>query len=167
MNLNLKKLKKVNFRKPKYIFPPVIILPLLGVIYYLMAMFDGKGKTEAGGVVTDSINMTLPDARGAQMEGKMAAMNKRFSEGGALRTPPVSVSARLRKNCLRASRRTCDASTATVAMADAPSRTTSTTMPVSWSAYRTRAWIGSVSIWPSRNAVTRLRKPRRGNASRR
>ena len=83
MNLNLKKLKKVNFRKPKYIFPPVIILPLLGVIYYLMAMFDGKGKTEAGGVVTDSINMTLPDARGAQMEGKMAAMNKRFSEGGA------------------------------------------------------------------------------------
>lgn len=62
MNLNLKKLKKVNFRKPKYIFPPVIILPLLGVIYYLMAMFDGKGKTEAGGVVTDSINMTLPDA---------------------------------------------------------------------------------------------------------
>ena len=83
MNLSLKKLKKVNFRKPKYIFPPVIILPLLGVIYYLMAMFDGKGKTEAGGVVTDSINMTLPDARGAQMEGKMAAMNKRFSEGGA------------------------------------------------------------------------------------
>lgn len=83
MNLNLKKLKKVNFRKPKYIFPPVIILPLLGVIYYLMAMFDGKGKTEAGGAVTDSINMSLPDARDAQMEGKMAAMNKRFSEGGA------------------------------------------------------------------------------------
>ena len=83
MNLNLKKLKKVNFRKPKYIFPPVIILPLLGVIYYLMAMFDGKGKPEAGGVVTDSINMSLPDARGAQMEGKMAAMNKRFSDGGA------------------------------------------------------------------------------------
>ena len=83
LNLNLKKLKKVNFRQPKYIFPPVIILPLLGVIYYLMATFSGKGKTEAGGVVTDSINMTLPDARGAQMEGKMAAMNKRFSEGGA------------------------------------------------------------------------------------
>ncbi|MFW5618161.1 MAG: conjugative transposon protein TraM [Prevotella pectinovora] len=83
LNLNLKKLKKVNFRQPKYIFPPVIILPLLGVIYYLMATFSGKGKTEAGGIVTDSINMTLPDARGAQMEGKMAVMNKRFSEGGA------------------------------------------------------------------------------------
>jgi len=81
--MNLKKLKKVDLRKPKYILPLVILLPLLGLIYYLMAFFTGKGNTTAKGVVTDSINMSLPDAQGAQMEGKMAAMNKRFSEGGA------------------------------------------------------------------------------------
>lgn len=81
--MNLKKLKKVDLRKPKYILPLVILLPLLGLIYYLMAFFTGKGNTTADGVVTDSINMSLPDAQGAQMEGKMAAMNKRFSEGGA------------------------------------------------------------------------------------
>ena len=81
--MNLKKLKKVDLRKPKYILPLVILLPLLGLIYYLMAFFTGKGNTTAEGVVTDSINMSLPDAQGAQMEGKMAAMNKRFSEGGA------------------------------------------------------------------------------------
>jgi conjugative transposon TraM protein len=81
--MDLKKLKKVNLRQPKYILPLVLILPLLGLIYYLMALFQGSGATTAEGVVTDSINMSLPDARGAQMEGKMAAMNKRFSEGGA------------------------------------------------------------------------------------
>lgn len=81
--MNLKKLKKVDLRKPKYILPLVILLPLLGLIYYLMAFFTGKGNTTADGVVTDSINMSLPDAQGAQMEGKMATMNKRFSEGGA------------------------------------------------------------------------------------
>lgn len=126
--MNLKKLKKVDLRKPKYILPLVILLPLLGLIYYLMAFFTGKGNTTAEGVVTDSINMSLPDAQGAQMEGKMAAMNKRFSEGRPLllsqplatrwkrkiprqvvitqmngvrlklRTRPVSVSARHRKS---------------------------------------------------------------------
>ena len=31
--MNLQKLKRLNLRQPKYIFPLVIFLPLLGLIY--------------------------------------------------------------------------------------------------------------------------------------
>lgn len=41
--MNLKKLKKVDLRKPKYILPLVILLPLLGLIYYLMAFLLARG----------------------------------------------------------------------------------------------------------------------------
>ena len=61
--MDLQKLKRLNLRQPKYIFPLVIFLPLLGLIY--------------------SINMSLPEARSEGMDDKMTAMNKRFAEGGA------------------------------------------------------------------------------------
>lgn len=80
--MDLQKLKRLNLRQPKYIFPLVIFLPLLGLIYFGMETFKGNGKT-AKNVVTDSINMSLPDARGEGMDSKMAAMNKHFAEGGA------------------------------------------------------------------------------------
>lgn len=80
--MNLQKLKRLNLRQPKYIFPLVIFLPLLGLIYFGMETFKGNGKT-AGNVVTDSINMSLPDARREGMDDKMTAMNKHFAEGGA------------------------------------------------------------------------------------
>ena len=80
--MDLKKLKRLNLRQPKYIFPLVIFLPLLGLIYFGMETFKGNGKT-AKNVVTDSINMSLPDARGEGMDSKMTAMNKHFAEGGA------------------------------------------------------------------------------------
>ena len=80
--MDLQKLKRLNLRQPKYIFPLVIFLPLLGLIYFGMETFKGNGKT-AKNVVTDSINMSLPDARGEGMDSKMTAMNKRFAEGGA------------------------------------------------------------------------------------
>ena len=47
-----------------------------------METFKGNGKT-TGNVVTDSINMSIPDARGEGMDNKMAAMNKHFAEDGA------------------------------------------------------------------------------------
>ena len=80
--MNLQKLKRLNLRQPKYIFPLVIFLPLLGLIYFGMETFKGNGKT-AKNVVTDSINMSLPEARSEGMDDKMTAMNKRFAEGGA------------------------------------------------------------------------------------
>ena len=80
--MDLQKLKRLNLRQPKYIFPLVIFLPLLGLIYFGMQTFKGNGKT-AKNVVTDSINMSLPEARNEGMDDKMTAMNKRFAEGGA------------------------------------------------------------------------------------
>ena len=80
--MDLQKLKHLNLRQPKYIFPLVIFLPLLGLIYFGMETFKGNGKT-AGNVVTDSINMSLPEARSEGMDDKMTAMNKHFAEGGA------------------------------------------------------------------------------------
>ena len=80
--MNLQKLKRLNLRQPKYIFPLVIFLPLLGLIYFGMETFKGNGKL-AGNVVTDSINMSIPDARAEGMDNKMTAMNKHFAEDGA------------------------------------------------------------------------------------
>ena len=80
--MNLQKLKRLNLRQPKYIFPLVIFLPLLGLIYFGMETFKGNGKT-AGNVVTDSINMSIPDAHAEGMDNKMTAMNKHFAEDGA------------------------------------------------------------------------------------
>ena len=80
--MDLQKLKRLNLRQPKYIFPLVIFLPLLGLIYFGVETFKGNGKT-ARNVVTDSINMSLPEARSEGMDDKMTAMNKRFAEGGA------------------------------------------------------------------------------------
>ena len=80
--MDLQKLKRLNLRQPKYIFPLVIFLPLLGLIYFGMETFKGNGKT-TGNVVTDSINMSIPDARGEGMDNKMTAMNKHFAEDGA------------------------------------------------------------------------------------
>ena len=40
--MDLQKLKRLNLRQPKYIFPLVIFLPLLGLIYFGMQTFKGK-----------------------------------------------------------------------------------------------------------------------------
>ena len=80
--MDLQKLKRLNLRQPKYIFPLVIFLPLLGLIYFGMETFKGNGKT-AKNLVTDSINMSLPEAHSEGMDDKMTAMSKRFAEGGA------------------------------------------------------------------------------------
>ena len=78
----VQKLKKLNLKQPKYIFPLVVLLPLLFLGYTVAQFFTGSsdGKT---GVVTDSINMSLPDARSDGLDSKMAAMDKHFSESGA------------------------------------------------------------------------------------
>lgn len=76
-------MKKINFKQPKYVFPLVILLPLLFLAFQLSKLFGGGEETANNGVVTDSINMSLPDAANEEMGNKMAEMNKRFSEEGA------------------------------------------------------------------------------------
>ena len=76
-------MKKINFKQPKYILPLVIFLPLVFLVYSLSQLFGGNDDEKKGGVVTDSINMTLPAARNQVMGNKMEEMAKRFSEEGA------------------------------------------------------------------------------------
>jgi len=78
----VQKLKKLNLKQPKYVFPLIVLLPLLFLGYTVAQFFTGssEGKT---GVVTDSINMSLPDARSDGLDSKMAAMDKNFSDRGA------------------------------------------------------------------------------------
>ncbi len=81
--MNLQRLKKLNLKQPKYALPLVVLLPLLGLIYFGVETFKGNGDTAKNGVATDSINMSLPDARTEEFDGKMAAMTRNFSEGDA------------------------------------------------------------------------------------
>lgn len=75
-------MKKLNLKQPKYIFPLVILLPLVFLAYTLSNFTKGSDQPNKG-VVTDSINMSLPDARNEGLGNKMTEMNKHFSEDGA------------------------------------------------------------------------------------
>ena len=81
--MDLQKLKKINFKQPKYVFPIVILLPLLGLIYYVAETFSGSNDTAQNGLVKDSINMSLPEAQNREMDSKIIAMGKHFSEADA------------------------------------------------------------------------------------
>ena len=76
------KLNKINFKQPKYILPLVTVLPVLFLVHTI-ANFTGDGDTANKGVVTDSINMSLPDAREGGISDKMSALNDRLTEDGA------------------------------------------------------------------------------------
>ena len=76
-------MKKINFKQPKYIFPLVILLPLLFLAYIISNFWGDGSNTAKHGVVTDSINMSLPDAAHEDMGDKMSEMNRRMAEDGA------------------------------------------------------------------------------------
>lgn len=76
-------MRKINFKQPKYILPLVVFLPLVFLGYTLSQLLGGGDDGKKEGVVTDNINMTLPDARSEGLDNKMAEMSKRFSEDGA------------------------------------------------------------------------------------
>ena len=76
-------MKKINFKQPKYILPLVVFLPLVFLGYTLTNLFGGGDDKAKSGVVTDNINMSLPDAANQEMGDKMTEMSKRFSEDGA------------------------------------------------------------------------------------
>ena len=61
----------------------MILLPIALFLGYTLSQFFSAGPVDNKGVVKDSINMSLPEARGEAMEDKMGAMSKNFAEGGA------------------------------------------------------------------------------------
>lgn len=73
------KFKKINFRQPKYILTLVTILPVLLFGYAIGNLFTGSND-KGTGVVTDSINMSLPDAESKELDNKMTAMGKRLND---------------------------------------------------------------------------------------
>lgn len=75
-------MKKLNLKQPKYIFPLVILLPIVFLAYEISQFTKGSDDPKKG-VVTDNINMSLPDAANEEMGNKMTEMNKHFSEDGA------------------------------------------------------------------------------------
>ena len=79
----MKDIRKINFKQPKYILPLVVFLPLVFLGYTLSQLFGGNEEGKEEGVVTDNINMTLPDAASQGVGSKMDEMSKRFSEEDA------------------------------------------------------------------------------------
>ena len=75
-------MKKMNLKQPKYIFPLVILLPIVFLAYEISKFTDSSDEPQKG-VVTDNINMSLPDARNEGVGSKLDEMNKHFSEDGA------------------------------------------------------------------------------------
>ena len=75
-------MKKLNLKQPKYVFPLVILLPIVFLAYQISKFTDSKDEPQKG-VVTDNINMSLPDARNEGVGSKLDEMNKHFSEDGA------------------------------------------------------------------------------------
>ena len=75
-------MKKLNLKQPKYVFPLVILLPIVFLAYEISKFTDSSDEPQKG-VVTDNINMSLPDARNEGVGNKMEEMNKHFSEDGA------------------------------------------------------------------------------------
>ena len=73
---------RIDFKQPKYIFPLAILLPVLFLGYELMGVFGSTDNTKKG-VVTDSINASLPTAANDEMGDKMTEMNKRYNEEDA------------------------------------------------------------------------------------
>ena len=60
----------------------VVLLPIVFLAYEISKFTDSSDEPQKG-VVTDNINMSLPDARNEGVGSKLDEMNKHFSEDGA------------------------------------------------------------------------------------
>lgn len=74
-------MKKINFKQPKYIFPAVVAIPIIGLAYFVWQMFGG-GETTVE-TPTDRINMELPEARVDEVGDKLSSMQSRYNRDNA------------------------------------------------------------------------------------
>lgn len=75
-------MKKINFKQPKYIFPAIIAIPVIGLAYFVWQLFGG-GVEIIEEVPTDRINMELPEARVNDMGDKLSSMESRYNQDNA------------------------------------------------------------------------------------
>jgi conjugative transposon TraM protein len=73
---------KINFKQPKYIFPPVIFVPLCAMIYFIMQTF-GANKASQQMAATDRINMELPEGNAEEAGDKLTEMTRRYGDKDA------------------------------------------------------------------------------------
>ena len=74
-------MKKLNLKQPKYIFPLVILLPIVFLAYEISQFTKGSDDPKKG-VVTDNINMSLPDAANEDLERSLAESRKHINSYG-------------------------------------------------------------------------------------
>ena len=71
--------RKIDFRQGKYWFPLVLFVPIVAIAYFSCQMFTGKATDT--GVVTDSINTTMPEPEGYGLHNKYAEMEDNLVRG--------------------------------------------------------------------------------------
>jgi conjugative transposon TraM protein len=77
----IEKLKKVDFRDRKYIFPLILFVPLSAMAYFIPGIFT-PGDRQGKAVMTDSINATMPAADNGDMKDRYDEMQEGMAEGG-------------------------------------------------------------------------------------
>lgn len=69
-------MKKINFKQPKYIFPLVILLPLVFLAYTLSNLFGGDDRHKVAQV---GLQTELPDANTSGLQDKYSSMYNRYT----------------------------------------------------------------------------------------
>lgn len=68
---------KINFRQPKYIFPLVILLPIVFLAYAVSGIFNSDSNDATP---VEGLNMSVPDANTDDILTKYDAMSRRFAK---------------------------------------------------------------------------------------
>ena len=71
--------RKIDFKQGKYWFPLVLFVPIVAIAYFSCQMF--AGTTTDTGLVTDSINTTMPDPESNGLLNKYAEMEDNLVRG--------------------------------------------------------------------------------------
>ena len=71
--------RKIDFKQGKYWFPLVLFVPIVAIAYFSCQMF--AGTTTYTGMVTDSINTTMPDPESNGLLNKYAEMEDNLVRG--------------------------------------------------------------------------------------
>ena len=71
--------RKIDFKQGKYWFPLVLFVPIVAIAYFSCQMF--AGTTTDTGIVTDSINTTMPDPESNGLLNKYAEMEDNLVRG--------------------------------------------------------------------------------------